>query len=138
MKIKSRSQNIGKSRSVSVDEEKLPGFVGISNIWKGTVKFFVFWVVAVKEMAFAFKSVYKSFYSGDESAKRDYSFLEEEDRKIVCPICGKDFVKDDAVVKCPEQGCGEVYHYICWHYSHGCIRPGCHAVLENPRNLTIH
>ncbi len=103
-------------------------------------KFTGFCIIAVREMAYTFRLVYKTLYAGESVKKIITSSSQdgEEYIKIACPICNREFKNDDAVVKCPEEDCSEIYHYTCWNFSHGCTRPGCLASLENPRNLTVH
>jgi hypothetical protein len=112
----------------------------VTGAWGMLVKFTGFLIVAAREMAYTFALVYKNFYSGDslEDIVNPPSGNQAKYQKITCPICDRDLDNSDAVVRCPEKSCGEVYHYICWHFSHGCIRPGCLANLENPHNLRIH
>lgn len=102
-------------------------------------KFTGFFFIAVKEMAYTFRLVYNTIYTGDSEKKITNPSADGQDYiRIACPICNREFKNDDAVVKCPEKDCSEIYHYTCWHFSHGCTRPGCLASLENPRNLTVH
>ena len=103
-------------------------------------KFIGFCIVAVREMAYTLKLVYKNFYSMEPLEKIMTSSIEEKEvyQKITCAICSREFNNNDTVVKCPEKDFEEVYHYICWIFSHGCTRPGCLANMENPHNLILH
>ncbi len=103
-------------------------------------KFTGFCLIVVREMAYTFRLVYNTIYSGESEKKilNSTSADGAEYIKIACSICGREFKNDDAVVKCPEKDCSEIYHYTCWNFSHGCTRPGCLSSLENPRNLTVH
>lgn len=125
----------GRSKQPSGKREN-----GEGGLKERMAKFTGFCLVAVREMAYTFRLVYNTIYTGESVKKITDSPSADGERyvKIVCPICNREFKNDDAVVKCPEEGCSEIYHYTCWHFSHGCIRPGCLSSLENPRNLTVH
>jgi len=135
-----KQKQTSKKTQTSTANKSTEDYGIITELWGILVKFSGFCIVVVREMAYTFGLVYKNFYSKD-SLDEVINSSSENDKgypKIVCPICNREFNSDDPVVKCPEKGCGEIYHYICWHFSHGCIRPGCLASFENPRNLILH
>jgi hypothetical protein len=122
MMAKQKQTSKKKQTTISYQEHENYGI--FTKLWGILVKFTGFWIVVVREMAYTSRLVYKNFYSKDSTGEMINSSSENHESypKIVCPICNREFNNDDPVVKCPEKGCGEIYHYICWHFSHGCIQ----------------
>ena len=42
-----------------------------------------------------------------------------------CPVCNKQFTKDDDIVTCPE--CGTPHHRECYNLTGHCVNKGLHA-----------
>lgn len=118
--------------------EKVASYVKAFN--ECIIKFISFCLIALKEMAYTFGTVYKKFYSKDSplDMTNSVSVDRREGKRAFCLICKREFNKDDAIVRCPEKDCGEIYHYSCWHVIQGCIRPDCLSTLENLQSITIH
>jgi hypothetical protein len=113
----------------------------IGRIWNGFVKFGYFCVVAGREMGFAFWAAYRKYYSQGSLEKIIDNVSINKGKiplGITCAICDRKFKESDAVVRCSAEDCGEIYHYTCWHFNHGCCRPDCLSNTDGTRNITLH